>query len=429
MVLVLGVSAFVLTILVQGGFFARTYIPAIILLFIGGLLERKGETSLRQFPDKWLMAQEMILFSLIPAIYALSASYHETVLAQWDKVIYVSGMGVSYYYFQGMNQDERYRLKKSLVIIGMIECAIGFAAYAGLPIEGVIINARFMGTFQYANVNALFLGILLLMQLIANNMEKVTEVFFRMLQTIFFILTFSFGAMLCYVIGLFLLSQYKKEIFLVGIRELLLGGIFAGSLYLLKFRFSNLWALYGMLALILVFCVCYGKMYTEEYKTVHRYKFNVLYVRLVWCMLAIGEMLAGFCLFGSRIGGTGMERLSQMRDGLKILCQNWCLGVGAYQLEEHLKNIHADYEISLVHNSYIQIGVESGAFSLGVVLGILFLGLRRVCKLNDKHRISGEIAIIGMTVLHFCVDISFFFFPIMGILMLCLSTGTVCARK
>ncbi len=36
--------------------------------------------------------------------------------------------------------------KKALAIIGMIECAIGFVTYAGVPIEGMIINARFMGT-------------------------------------------------------------------------------------------------------------------------------------------------------------------------------------------------------------------------------------------------------------------------------------------
>lgn len=423
MVLALGAAAFALTILIQGGFFARTYIPALILVFIGGLWEWKRETSLQQSPDKCIMTVEVALFSLLSALYILSASYHEVALKEWDKMIYISGIGILYYYFRGLYQEERYRLKKLLVIIGMIECAIGFVAYAGVSIEGVIINARFMGTFQYANANGLFLGMLLVIQWAVGDVEKPIQSSFRMFQTIFFVLTFSFGAMICYAIGLFLLSRYQKGALSKGVWEFVIGGLFAGSLYLLKFRVGNWWVVYGMLALILVFCVCYGEIYRGVYEIVYKYKFKTFYIRMVWCMLAISEILAGSYFFGSRIGGTGMERLTQMWDGLKIVCENWCLGIGPHQLEELLKNMHVDYETSLIHNSYIQIGVESGIFALGIVLGLLFLGAKGVYKSDDKYSISGEIAVVVMTVFHFSVDISFFFFPIIGILIMCLSEG------
>lgn len=433
MVLALGVSAFALTILVQGGFFARTYIPAIILLFVGGLLERKREIpSLFRSnnpPNKRIIASEMILFSLLFVFYASSALYHGIALEEWDKVAYMSGIGIIYYYFQGLYPEERYRLKKSLIIIGMVECVIGFVTYAGASLEGVIINARFMGTMQYANANALFLGMLLIMQLMIGNMGKIMQTSFRMFQTIFFVLTFSFGAMICYVIGLSLLYRYQKEILSQGVRELLLGGIFAGSLYLLKFRFGNQWAVYGMLVSILVFCVCYGKIYKGMHEMLYKYKIKAFYTRAAWCILAIGEILVGFCFFGSRIGSTGMERLAQMRDGLKIICKNWCLGIGPHRLGELLKSMNVDYETSLIHNSYIQIGVESGIFALLILLILLFLGWKRVYKSDDKCSVSEKIAVVGMVVFHFVVDISFFFFPIIGILIMCLSEGVMVSEN
>lgn len=429
----IGIAALALAVMVQGGFFARVYIVASILLLVGIFLQmlEKRKADLKIWP----------LWLLLGLLYMISSFYHKFQVKEWDKVIYILSIGVMHFYFCHLNKKERQCLQRALVRIGTLECIIGALAYAGMPIPGIIMNMRFMGTFQYANATALFLGILLILQTDTEMFKQADILGIRILFTVFLQLTFSFGGILCYFMGLMVLTKNSHSDLFQYIQEFVISGIFSGSIFVVKFYFckaksqadvhaNSFGGSHGVfdlnksqvlvwiiLLLLFVVCFCSSHFLCKLWEKVQE-KF---YLRMAVMGMLVTEVIVCFYRFGKRARGTGWERIQQMKDGITIIGKNWWLGIGPHRLLEILQDMGVSYETTLIHNSYIQVGVEAGIFAVGIILILLLLWWGRMKKLNNRSFSLWQISVMLMALFHFMIDITFFFWAIMGIFMLCVT--------
>lgn len=419
--------------MVQGGFFAKVYIVATILLLIGIFLQmvKKRKADLKIWP----------LWLLLSLLYMVSSFYHKLQVEEWDKVIYILSIGVMHFYFCHLNKKERQCLQRALVGVGVLECIVGALAYAGMPMPGIIMNMRFMGTFQYANATALFLGILLILLTDTELFKQADLLGIRILFTVFLQLTFSFGGILSYFIGLMVLTKNSHSDLFQYIQEFVISGIFSGSIFVVKFylrkatsqtdvhahSFGDSHGVFDLnksqvlvwiiLLLLFVVCFCSSHFLCKLWEKVQE-KF---YLKMADMGLFFTEVIICFYRFGERAKGTGWERIQQMKDGIKIIGKNWWLGIGPHRLLEILQNMEVLYETTLIHNSYIQVGVEAGIFAVGIISFLLLSWWGRMEKLDNRCFCSWQISVMLMVLFHFIIDITFFFWAIMGILMLCVT--------
>lgn len=406
----LGIWALALTVFVQGGFFARAYIPATVLLLTGVLLQQWKKRKIRK--------ETGIIWFMLTAVYILSSLYHGLTIKEWDKVVYIFSIGIMHSYFSCLNEKERQRNQQACVVIGLLECMIGLLAYVGIPMEGVLINMRFMGTFQYANATALFLGMLLIMQTGTESLRWGNTEGIRILFTVFLQLTLSFGGIICYFMGVLILGRRNRAFLFQCLYEFSVSGVFSGSLFLAKFYLADHPLITGsMVLLLLLFCFgCSG--WNERVIKASAEKPGI---QRVMTGVLVAEGILCICRFGLRAGGTGWERILQMKDGMAVIGRNWWLGIGSHQLLKVLKSRGVSYETTLIHNSYIQIGVEAGVFAAGMVFLLILLWWRKVKNLRDRDIYLWKISVMTMAMIHFAIDISFYFWAVMGIVMLCVT--------
>lgn len=406
----IGIAALALAVMVQGGFFAKVYILATVLLLVGIFwqLAEKRKVDKKIWP----------LWLLLTILYMISSFYHGLQMKEWDKAIYIFSMGVMHFYFCHLNKKERQRIQRALVGIGVLECVVGVLAYAGLTMPGIIMNMRFMGTFQYANATALFLGILLILQTDPEIFKQTDILGIRILFTVFLQLTFSFGGILCYFIGVMVLTKNSHSDLFQYIQEFVISGIFSGSIFAVKFYLNKgCFLVWIILLVLLMVCFCCSRFLCKFWeKTKEKFCFRVAIMGMLFV-----EGIVCFYRFGERAKGTGWERIQQMKNGITIIEKNWWLGIGPHRLLGMLQNMGVSYETTLIHNSYIQVGVEAGIFAVGIISFLLSLWWGRMEKLNNRCFCLWQISVMLMALFHFMIDITFFFWAIMGIFMLCVT--------
>ena len=123
-----------------------------------------------------------------------------------------------------------------------------------------------------------------------------------------------------------------------------------------------------------------------------------------------------FAISGRAIG-TFRERIWQMQDGLNVLKNNLFTGVGSYGWKDNLFAWRThDYEVNIIHNSYLHIGVKYGI----IVLSMIFI-LTSYLIFCSRNWTNARQAILYVGILHALFDIDFFFMGYCSFILLDIS--------
>lgn len=401
-----------LLILIQGGFFIQTVIISDVLLLAGIIFDIVRKKS-RKRMQKASKLPVLLLASLF-LCYVISSIYHHTEESALQRCLYLFMMMLLYFAVHSIPCENREKLLRCVVYMGVCESIIGIVSYMGMPVlfQDIIVNERFMGTFQYANASALFLGISLIVQKAAAVSGRNYAVKCRFPIMVMMVLTFSAGAVFCYVIAcilLYLLSDRNRLLpLLYDLLELCLAGVFAIGIHQSRFYLHSS----GAVIILMGITVLLGYNYDRYIK---RMTSKMLIV--ITSVLGLMAVAAAVILFGKRVGGTGMERLWQMRDGIIAVWHNPLAGLGTGRWKDYIAmREEIQYESALVHNSYIQVGIESGVIAILTFVVFLYCLWR---SLGAKGNVAGDRVVLLMVSVHWFFDITFFFGGIIACFMIC----------
>ncbi len=413
------VGVFFFLVIVQGGFFERSFLTAsliltVILLVMLINLKDKADTII-----KIAKRTEIYYFIGMIFIFILSSVYHQTKFKNCGRVGYMYLILIIYIYLLFL--DNFNKLYNAIVLSGTLETGITLLAYSGINLPSVIVNARNMGSFQYANATALFMGIVLILQWWISNEEEILYKT-RIIMLVTLMLTFSIGGIVLYIFFIIVsevLTNWKtKQIlymkFLKISFEIVISMAFAILVYYFKFHIKN--------NVLVWFSIILGVIVSTSIKKIY-YIVEKVNIKISACLLLIviiSEIYIGILFFGERALGTATERIQQMSDAFRIIYEKPLLGLGIHEWERYIETQPGiAYKVSLVHNSYLQLGIEAGIFAMFNIFFSIFMWYYKIfCqKVNIK---IWQVCIMTMALVHFSVDITFFFGGIIVPLMICI---------
>ena len=126
-----------------------------------------------------------------------------------------------------------------------------------------------------------------------------------------------------------------------------------------------------------------------------------------------------------RVIGIFRERIWQMQEGLNVLKNNLFTGVGSYGWKDNLFTWRThDYEVNIIHNSYLHIGVKYGI----IVLSMIFI-LTSYLIFCSRNWTNARQAILYVGILHALFDIDFFFMGYCSFILLDISEQKNAGKK
>ena len=390
--------------MIQGGYFPNLYLPIGIALSLYFMLGVKDIT---------IEKREVFCLVGLMTCYICSAVVHGGTKQVIVKVFYILNLMLLWLFFWRMREYQHEVLKGFLLTV-ILQEAVGTIAYIGVPLEGVICANRFMGTYQYANITAMVLIIAILIT--QNEMSKDMGQFL-LLHYIFLLLTVSVGGMLVYLfVEIFLVCTDKanrqrriyREVFTMFAAVLC-----AALLYIACFRIEAR-LLTGILILGCLSLSFRWETVCIKIESIVWLKNSILFISFIVMVTGISYLMI------KRAGATFLERFWQMKDALWVIINNPLLGIGggAWKQQQYLYQTH-EYDVSLIHNSYLQIAVEAGLPAL-----LFFLGLIGIVLWNGRKEQLWKKAILYGFLIHLMVDIDFFFLGYMAVIIACLTNPT-----
>ena len=400
-------------VLIQGGFFLRTSLLALMMLLVAlfyQCIRKKRKLNWNQNDTIVL-----VLCCGVVMCYVLSGICHgfsETII---NRCVLFIGIFVGKLYGKIMNENEIYKFVSGMLWIGLAQwlCLV-ITMYGGkMPLADIIVNHRFMGTFQYANATGIWLVMLLLA---AEGMRAYKTIsrhgdIITMLLTITLSFTLSVGSIICYLIFLALVptADRKSNAFVERYARAIIGLLFGLITYVVHYRFQSFVGSAAVMLLAIFFPFLFFRF--QGWCKKSWYLLALIFFLLVGGGVAIH-------LVGNRAIGTFMERLVQMRDGIEVICSNIATGIGSEPFSSYVaENRVPSYHVSLVHNSFIQMGVEAGIGALAFMVLYIIHEMVMILKSDNKRKMSC-LSIFGAMCLHSCFDFSFFFFSIVFFCML-----------
>lgn len=406
-------------VIVQGGFFERGFLTASLILTVMLLVAFISSKCNINTIIKTARRIEIYYFIGMIFIFILSAVYHQTKLKDCGRIGYMYLILIIYIYLLFL--DNFNKLYNSIILLGVLESGITLLAYIGINLPSVIVNARNMGSFQYANATALFMGIVLILQW---GISKEKDILYkaRIVMLVTLMLTFSIGGIVLYIffitIAEILTDRAIKEVLYIKLLkigcEIVISTAFAILVYYLKFRMKNNILVWFSIILIVITSTLIKKIY---------YIIGKANIRISACSLLvvmISEIYIGILFFGERALGTATERIQQMSDAFCVIYENLLFGIGIHEWEKYIETQpDITYRVSLVHNSYLQLGIEAGIFAMLNIFFVIFICYYKIFfkKINIK---IWQVCIMTMAVIHFSVDITFFFGGIIMVTMVCI---------
>lgn len=406
-------------VIVQGGFFERSFLTASLILTVIFLITFIGSKGIIHIIIKTAGRKEICCFTGMVFIFILSAVYHQTSFKDCGRIGYMYLVLIIYIYLLFLNNFNK--LYNSVILAGVLESGITLLAYAGINLPSVIVNARNMGSFQYANATALFMGIVLVLQW---GISKEKDILYkeRIIMLVTLMLTFSIGGIVLYIffitISEIVTRWGNKEILYTGLLKIFcetaISIAFAILIYYFKFRMKNNTLVWLCIMLVVVVSTIVKKIY---------YIIEKINIKISICSLlvvVISEIYIGILFFGERALGTATERIQQMSDALCVIYKKPLLGLGMHEWKKYIETQpRIAYKVSLVHNSYLQLGIEAGIFAMLNIFFIIFIWYYKIfCKkVNIK---IWQVCIMTMALVHFSIDITFFFGGIIIVLMVCI---------
>ena len=440
MVYIISILIWFLTI-IQGGFFVNSYgIAAGVLT--GSLIvtciknPKEFVTKIKEHGNPIVTAGFFVVF----VSFVLSGVINSLDQEFFCRFIYFIFAWLLYISVGFVKMNERKMLYQQIRYLLYVQVVFCVLDYLGIIVFATMRNARFMGTMQYANATAIFMAVGIIFQRVFENGEEKEKEwkYLKLLSLVVLCTTFSAGGMLCYMAGCLLYgmlgekeNRVKKVFF--SLVEFGVSFLFALSWYVSAFRLENKGITVVMIFFTMI-CSCFwnkieniymtglggavenGGRTSKEKKTGKSRKWTGYFCGIGVLVAVVGCFIY---FFGSRVGGTGLERLEQMKDALLVLLQHPIAGLGVDGWEKYIASREDIlYQASYVHCSYLHLGVELGIFAIiGLVL-ILIGGFFRA-KRNGTLQAVG-ITANAMLCLHFLVDFTGFF---AGVLVLCMIAG------
>ena len=380
-------------VLIQGGFFEDSY------LAIGGFI------ALLMTNDKQIVSGDKKLTFGLVIISAFCILYH-LLLEKAALSGYILCFLVIY-----ILAVQRNDLLKAGIFYGIIVMnIIGILAYCGIDIGTIIRNNRFMGTFQYANTTAIILVFTIIYL-----KECDDEIYCRwqLLNYVFLFFTCSIGGIVSYILAVFyclLDNRNNVRLWLNEIITLLLSVLIAAMIYFVSFvlKISAINFLIFMIVVILSWN--FDQMLNRFIERV-KYVKVILTMASIICITIIAISIRFIAV--NRAVKTFEERIWQMQDGLNILKNNMITGVGSYGWKENLlKWRNHDYEVNIIHNSYLHICVKYGIVMF-IMLFLVTIYLIYCSREWDKNRQ----AVLYVGIMHAFFDIDFFFMGYCGCIL------------
>ena len=430
--------------LFQGGFFSDSSIPIesifgsllfvlLMVRVVGSASARVSHRAIGEMPSKVSagMAFVPVGFLCIALLYCMSSLVHGLPigsLLQSVPWLLASLTSLSIY---AISPDRRRWTMVAVGWLGVLSAWFGIGIMSGLlPIEGALHVGRLQFTFQYANAAGAWFACssLICMRTEDFRLQRLLLCPLSALlltQSIGSIVLFGAIAATCllascvkrkaagegangsarYFGASFLVQMLISILVFVGFKSGLdmAEGIGAISFAALSLAFYKLWPAarrsigngsgtraFKLVAAILVSLLCVGML--------------VIFLYLIGARL-------------SQASGTIVERAEQSIDALRLLLMNPILGVGPDQWQYLYPSVQtADYESTLVHCGYLQIGLDAGIPAMLLVLALLIVGIIR----SAKGRQSCAWPPIAFLALHSFIDfdLMFAFFPVLlGLLL------------
>ena len=308
-----------------------------------------------------------------------------------------------------LSSHERQRLIQATCAAGCVYAVCALVVLTGAaPVWGAVVAGRLQLGFQYANAAGIWLAAV---SLATMHMEGRPIVSLRPSAVVALLLTKSLGA-----IGLFLLAELvlalrdassdgrKGELLLVGVALLGALGISAAPWMPAKLV---------VIALVIVVGWYWGDLAGRCQKLRLYLGTPVLLLVGLGALAATGRIQQGM--------GTLAERFSQMRDAVAIIASFPVFGAGPNAWEGLYQSFQtSDYVSTVVHSSYLQVGVSTGLVGLVVMTILVIWSVRRIGDVGSPRAAACLVMLV-----HGLLDFSLLFLSVdvLAILLLFSAEG------
>lgn len=425
-----------LLVIVQGGFFINAY--GIATMFLGIGLLTKWIQLKKEFIKKLKQKNQRLVelgFGMLVILTFISGARYPFDQEWLSRCIYVMFAWLLYTCFAFIEKKDAEKLGAQLRYLMYVEAIFCIIAYVGRNFLSTMKNARFMGTFQYANATALFIGAGIFLQTVLDTSEKKDWKYLSFFCMVVMATTFSAGGLLCYgaaciLCGILVKNKKLKGKSFLGLLEFFCAIFMAMLWYWTRFRLEHRLVTVVMILTTVALSIFFGYKREKLNESVEKLldtqqegkrKKRRLFIGVVGgSFFCVAVLLFAF-FFGHRVMGTGLERLQQMQDAIRVILENPFSGLGVSKWGDYIKGEkEITYYASMVHCSYLHLGVELGIFAV-IIEGIMIYAYL-FANPKGKEQKTFQIAEF-VFLLHFTIDFTMFFagiLVVMGVARCCL---------
>ena len=412
------IALFCIVLLIQGGFYnAATSFCGIVVSIIGAIAcFAKGGRKDR------LPVTVVLLFGIALA-YLVSMCVNGitvTTLSETGTWFAVAAFGL---YASCQSSNARAMSFRAFECLGVISAVFGALVYLGVfDIYGTMDDGRLQFFFQYANAAGVWFACISLGCFLSGDCKLnscVPVLIFAML------VTKSGGAILCFgvvaaCIAVFLCRR--------GSYQELLRFLCQGTLSVVVFLLVELTS--GMLSVLLfvalcaacVVCIARGNVVKPSYLFA-KHMSIALFALLLFALCVVVALL-GVRVFDA--WNHLIERVYFVFDALALWGSEPLFGIGPDNWQYAYPYVQtAQYHTTVVHNSFVQVGVDAGIFAVACLVAFFVLGAIDCVKKWRDGDGAAAVALIAMLAIHclFDFDLQFGALALFASFLVCAPDG------
>lgn len=302
------------------------------------------------------------------------------------------------------------RLQKGLCAVGIVASAVSMLMLSDLlDFPGAVNAGRLQFTFQYANTAGIFFAICSVLCICSKDRIFVKLAVLPMLSLM---TTQSIGSYIVFAAAFIVLFVMRiKEGDSLGAMRLVVGALLSCIAFVICLTFGIEYSLLCSVVIGSLNWVCIDWLTRNKGSLPSGRS-----IAFVFVLIAVLACFAVIILIPSRLlqaSSTLLERFDQMRDACILISQSPIFGLGPDGWESAYAFVQStDYIASSVHNSYLQVWLDTGLLGFLVFVGMLVFGIWGAWR-------SGRYAIvvcIAMMALHFLIDFDIQFSSVGGLL-------------
>lgn len=417
----------------QGGFFPLASTSALLaygaFLGVWGALwivavRPRVAGAFASFPVARLVPT--LAFLLVGALYAVSAIVHGlpadslVQCAPWALGALAAAVCA------GLDGRQARALVAGVAWLGVASSLAGALMFAGIPPVGGAVNAgRLQFLFQYANAAGAWFACTALLCLRADD-PRLRRCATAPLAAL--LLTQSMGAILacavvasaCVAVRVVRSGAGERAASYAEATSFLVQGVLAAIVFLLFALPADHMVGEGLgIASLAVATASFYRFWPAMDHRLRRGWIGGTALALSACVLAVGALLVALLLHDRLVQATATfaERALQAGDAWRVLAASPLLGIGPDQWQFTYPAIQsAEYESTLVHNSYLQLGLNAGVLAPAALISA---GAWAVAAGSPEWR-STAFPALAILALHALIDfdLEFSFFVVLAAVLM-----------